>query len=209
MKGLLLKDFYLISKYCRAFLFIMAVFIGVSFLGEGNLFFAFYPCIISGMLPMTLIAYDERDNWNAYAGGLPYTKAQMVSVKYLIGLSTSTLVLTAVAITEACRMVSDQSFLLSSYLIFLMTLLSICLLVPALMLPFVFKFGAEKGRIIYYVVIIIACAGSALLTSRDKTSPFLLSKTGMGCAFVICFASVLLYCISWLLSIYFYKRREV
>ena len=60
MKGLLLKDFYLISKYCRAFLFIMAVFIGVSFLGEGNLFFAFYPCIISGMLPMTLIAYDEQ-----------------------------------------------------------------------------------------------------------------------------------------------------
>ena len=33
MKGLLLKDFYLSWRYCRAFLLIVAVFFGVSFAG--------------------------------------------------------------------------------------------------------------------------------------------------------------------------------
>ncbi len=209
MKGLLLKDLYLICKYCRVYILMIAVFIVVSFVGDGNLFFTFYPCIISGMLPMTLIAYDERENWNAYAGGLPFTKAQMVSVKYVIGLSMSAVVLTAVAIGEACRMVYSQMFVLSSYLILLIILLSLSLLAPALMLPFVFKFGSEKGRIIYYVVIILACGGSAALISTDANSSIISSQAGMSLAIVVCSASVLLYCISWLLSIYFYKRREV
>ena len=45
MKGLLLKDWYMILKYCRAFLVILVIFMGVSAVSESALFFALYPMI--------------------------------------------------------------------------------------------------------------------------------------------------------------------
>ena len=39
MSGLLLKDFYLSWRYCRAFIVIVAVFLAVSFTGDDNIFF--------------------------------------------------------------------------------------------------------------------------------------------------------------------------
>ena len=86
MKGLLLKDFYLSWRYCRAFLVIVAVFLAVSFTGDDNIFFLIYPIMIASVIPMTLVSYDEHDKWTAYSGTLPYTKTQLVSTKYLVGM---------------------------------------------------------------------------------------------------------------------------
>ena len=58
MKGLLLKDLYQLWKYCRTFLLIVVVFLGVSFVSPENLFFSLYPAMICGVLPMTLLSYD-------------------------------------------------------------------------------------------------------------------------------------------------------
>lgn len=38
MKSLLLKDFYMTLKYCRAFLLIIIVFLAVSVFGDNNMF---------------------------------------------------------------------------------------------------------------------------------------------------------------------------
>ena len=53
---------------------------------KSNMFFVFYPCLFCGMVPVNLLAYDERSRWLQYSGTLPYTRAQIVSGKYLIGL---------------------------------------------------------------------------------------------------------------------------
>lgn len=86
MKGLLLKDFYMTAKYCRSFLLIVVVFLAVSFFGKDNVFFILYPVLISSMIPVTLMSYDEHDKWNVYSLTLPYTRGQLVSAKYLTGL---------------------------------------------------------------------------------------------------------------------------
>ena len=86
MKGLFLKDWYMMKKYCRAYIVIAAVFIAVSVVSDDNMFFVFYPCMLCGMIPVNLLGYDERSHWVQYSGSLPYTKTQIVSAKYLIGL---------------------------------------------------------------------------------------------------------------------------
>lgn len=63
MKGLLLKDWYMMKKYCRAYLLIAVVFIAVSLFSNDNMFFVFYPCLLCGMIPVNLLAYDERSRW--------------------------------------------------------------------------------------------------------------------------------------------------
>lgn len=41
MKGLLLKDLYMVVKYCKAYLLIAVVFLAVSLMGSDNLIFIF------------------------------------------------------------------------------------------------------------------------------------------------------------------------
>ncbi len=207
MKGLLLKDAYMIGKLCRAFILIDIVFIAVSFWGDGNMFFISYPCIVSGMLPMTLISYDEREKWDKYAGTLPFTRAQLVSSKYLIGLCGNIIVLALVAIAQAFRMAHSGAFVLGEYLAVMVVLLSVSLIAPAMLLPLVFKFGAEKGRIFYYIVVGAACAGSASLVNID--AGFAARLNDVLLCTVIFTAAVLLYAVSWLLSIRFYRKREL
>lgn len=207
MKGLLLKDTYMFSKLCKAFILIDIVFIVVSFWGEGNMFFVLYPCIISGMLPMTLISYDEREKWDKYSGTLPYTRAQLVSSKYLIGLFGNIIVFVLIAVVQAFRMAKGGTFVLEEYLTVITLLLSVSLIAPTILYPIVFKFGAEKGRIFYYIIIGSACAVSTVFINTDiglfseKLNNFLSIA-------IILAVIVLLYTASWLLSIQFYKKRE-
>ena len=43
-----------------------------------------YPTIMFGILPVTLISYDERFHWPAYAGTLPLRRRDEVREKYLL-----------------------------------------------------------------------------------------------------------------------------
>ncbi len=205
MKGLLLKDAYMTVKLCKAFILMDIVFIAVSFWGDGNMFFIVYPCIISGMLPMTLISYDRQQRWDVYAGTLPYTRAQLVSAKYLIGLCGNVITLSLITVALALKMPAGRKF--TEYAAVMITLLSMSLIAPALLFPPVFKFGVEKGRILYYIVIGVACGCSTALINMDislvaKLNDFLV------CIIFLTFA-VLLYLVSWFLSIRFYGKREL
>ncbi len=90
MKGLLVKDLYMSKTYCRVYLLIAAAFLALyafsSVNGHENLFFLLYPTVLAGMVPINLIAYESQCKWEQFAGTLPYTRAQLVSAKYLIGL---------------------------------------------------------------------------------------------------------------------------
>ena len=86
MRALFLKDWYMARSYCRSYLFIVAVFAAVSFISSESLFFMAYPTIMFGILPVTLISYDERFHWPAYAGTLPLRRRDEVREKYLLSL---------------------------------------------------------------------------------------------------------------------------
>ena len=162
MKGLLLKDLYMMKKYCKAYLLITVVFIAVSFASSENLFFVFYPCLLCGMIPVNLLGYDERSRWLQYSETMPYTKSQIVSGKYLIGLGTQVAVLLITGIAQAIRMSVSGAFVLGEYLVLMMLLLIMTLLASSITLPFMFKLGVEKGRMAYYIMIGVVCAGSII-----------------------------------------------
>ena len=88
MKGLIIKDLYQMGRYCRTMLLVIVVFLGVSFFSRDNDFFLYYPCLLCGMIPVTLLSYDERSGWSRYALSMPVTRAQLVGGKYLIGMIT-------------------------------------------------------------------------------------------------------------------------
>ena len=208
MKGLLLKDFYMMTKYCRAYVWISILFLAVSFVNSENMFFTFYPCLLVGMIPVNLLAYDERSRWLSYSGTLPYTKAQIVSGKYVIGLLAQVTMLLLTGIAQAVRMVHEQVFQWNNYLFLMVMLLLMSMVASSISLPFMFKWGVEKGRMAYYITIGVVCGGSVVATSLFQSQlqePVsmqsqmpLLGLLGIG-----------IYALSWYLSIVFYKKREL
>lgn len=207
MKGLLLKDFYMAQKYCRAFLLIVVVFLLVSFTGDENIFFIVYPSMIAGIIPMSLISYDERDKWTEYSGALPYSRGELVSSKYLIGLifggSAYLVSMAATVVRMLCKgYFSWAELLVTGTILFVLGLLG-----PTILLPFVFKYGAEKGRIVFYAMIALCCALGAILAGLGVQMTF--TVKGMWLLGVVVLISVICYFISWTLSVSFYRKREL
>ena len=209
MKGLLLKDAYMAAKYCRAYLLIVAVFLIAAPFSGDNLFLMMYPCILASMVPVNLLAYDAQSKWEQYAGTLPCSRAQLVSAKYLIGLFASCGVLVLIALVQGIRMAVGSIPVQALGSLMAMSMIS-SFVVPAITLPLIFRFGPEKGRILYMVVVGIACGISAVVSITQ--SPTLFSReisTELPVLGLICLAAAVVYGASWYLPILFYKMREL
>ena len=198
MKGLLLKDWYLTLRYQRTFLIIVAAFsIGGAISGAAtSAFLAFYPCLMAGLMIPSLLAYDEREKWNVYTQILPITRAQYVTGKYLFGLCIAVVMsmLTGIVMLIAREGFSGLSLRFT-----------VCLTMQALMLPFIFRFGAEKGRVIYAVVAgFFAAAAVAGWIATDLGGDFP-DVSGVPLAV----AALALYALSWRLALLLYNKREL
>lgn len=208
MKGLLLKDWYMMKKYCRAYLLIAVVFIAVSLFSNDNMFFVFYPCLLCGMIPVNLLGYDERSRWMQYSGTLPYTKTQIVSGKYLIGLLSQITILVATGVAQAAKMLIAHNFELGDFAVLMLLMLIVSTLTSSICLPFVFKLGVEKGRTAYYIMIGFVCGASVLASSILKRQLISEIKPNLILA-LVAVVGICVYILSWYLSIVFFKKREI
>ena len=208
MKGLLLKDWYMMKKYCRAYLLIAVVFIAVSLFSNDNMFFVFYPCLLCGMIPVNLLGYDERSRWMQYSGTLPYTKTQIVSGKYLIGLLSQITILVATGVAQAAKMLIAHNFELGDFAVLMLLMLIVSTLTSSICLPFVFKLGVEKGRTAYYIMIGFVCGASVLASSILRRQLISEIKPNLILA-LVAVVGICVYILSWYLSIVFFKKREI
>ena len=204
MKGLLRKDFYLLWSYCRVLPMLLLVFIVLSAVpGNGSsMFLVFYPCILGSALPVNLLAYDEAEHWCAYCDTLPVTRRQYVSGKYLMGLICAGVIFLLSAAAAAVRFSQGGGFNAVDFGDQLAALAAVSPLPAALCLPLMFKYGTQKGRIAFFVVIGVFCASTVILDVPELPSSALP-------VFVLPLLSLALFAASWLLSIRFYQKREI
>ena len=215
MKGLLLKDLYMSEKYCRVFLLIVVVFFGMSLMSGPGFFLLAYPCILVGLIPASLISYDEREKWDVYSGTLPCSRRQLVSCKYLVGLIGELPVICITTVLYALGLFRMGAFDPHAVLGMAAVFLLLGLIGPAATLPFMFRFGAEKGRIAYFAVIILLCGVSAAFGSIQVSgvgenalaTGIVMPQAGVSLFLTV--LAILLYAVSWRLSIAFYKKREL
>ena len=208
MKGLLLKDWFVIWKQCRYLLFVPAVFLAVSALSDDSQFFAIFAFLLSAMYPMTVMGLDEQSKWERYAMTMPFRRRDLVLSKYLLSFCSlflyGVLYLLLVLLFKHDPEAMKVSGMLTSVGI------SIGILYSALAYPFLFKLGMEKGRIWYLILIVVVCGNGAALAAMlgDEISLNLL-LTWMDCLLLILpLAALSLFGLSAFLSIKLYESRE-
>ena len=209
MKGLLIKDLYVLIKYCKIYLFIVALITVLAFVNSTtNLFILLYPCAFCGMIPITLISYDKAFRWNEYCMTLPYTKWQIVSAKYILAISSQLTALILTAIGYAFSLKINGFFEIKSFAFIMMAVLGSSLLTSSVSLPLIFRFGAEKGRMILYgivgVTIFICSVGNNMLYHGiHLDDQDFLKVIAVFCAIVI------MYALSWAISVKMYEKHEI
>ena len=203
MKGLIRKDLYMAVSCSKTYLIICVLFLVMGAFGEPGAFILAYPIMLSSMIPVTLLSYDEHDHWNDYSCTLPYTRAQLVTVKYIMGGLGALSVWILTILVQGLRMGVSGDFTMGPFLGQMLLLLSAGLLPPAFCLPFIFKLGSEKGRLAYMVSLGLFC-GLAFVLGEIPTeggmalSPILPVLIALG-----------VYLISWRVSIRIYEKREL
>ena len=207
MKGLIIKDLYQAGRYCRTMALVIAIFLGVSFFSTGNEFFTYYPCLLCGMIPVTLLSYDERSGWSRNALSMPVTRAQLVGGKYLIGLI---MVAAATAISAAAAAVrirvTGAAVAPEELLRTVEIMLAVGMTAPALCLPWMFKLGVEKGRLAYYAVVVLFFGGAAGVSAGLREQASASIPAGAGHSLLL--AAAVLFAASWALSAAFYRTKE-
>lgn len=208
MKGLLLKDCYMSLKYYKPYFFILLLFAGISIWAGYSPFLISYPFMLISMMAPGLQNMDEGCKWDMYCGTMPLTKVQMVSEKYLFGLIWAAMGLLIVIASQIIRMVMVGDIAWKEIWDVMTVCLTLVFLLPSVSLPFVFKFGAEKGRISQYIIIGCVCGGATLLSLQESGAvPQMVSTAGINGIVVL--ASLALYVASWFLSVWFYEKREI
>ena len=212
MKGLLLKDAYQMWCYTRMLILaaVVMMLVGVFSMKGGSNFFMMYGGLMLGMLPMTLLTYDQSGRFSAYSAALPVTKEQLVGGKYLIGLCGMALAeLLSMAALAAAQLlwgtVTVQITVATLLQVALMTLLG-----NIILLPLTYRFGYQKARYVYYLCIgLLASLMGYFVSSGDNALDSILPAQGSGLVLVAVLAAVLvLYAASWRLSVAWYGKAE-
>ena len=144
MKGLLLKDLYVLLRQMR--LFMLAILL-LCVVNEQLVTFA---VMYAAMLPYTALAYDEQSRWNQLAAMTPCRPLDIVLSKYLLGwlLMAAAAAFSLVMNGLLGRLGSE---LRVSTVVSALSLACICL---AVLLPVMFRFGVEKGRMGFILIFV-------------------------------------------------------
>ncbi len=151
MTGLVLKDFLGLRKVLKSYLIILVVYVGLTVFGVWSPSFTVgFFSVMAAMLPFTCFNLDYTAKWEPYGAALPVSRNRTVAARYC----TLLIMQGAVAVLE---LVTAGVFWLAGDLEeALSTLLAGCLclgmgaVLNAIILPLIYKFGAERARVIFY-----------------------------------------------------------
>ena len=168
MKGLLYKDWTMLWKQGKMYLLIILIFCIIPQFTRMGFAMAY-----AAILPYSIIAYDEQSKWSRLAIMMPYTDGQLVLSKYMLSWLGMLLVMALSAISRtADYFINGQTVLIQEYQeVLIFTAASS--LFSTIGLPMVFRFGVEKGRLMFIPVIIGGVIG--VVAGGQKIAPYLRS----------------------------------
>ena len=215
MKGILRKDLLLAWKNMKYLLLAFVIFtLGmVSQDSETRILMTgMYLCLIGVLTPLYTFSYDRTAHWDVYARALPVERWKIVLAKYLLGLvflAAGLLLGGAViavsgflgAAQETGRMVGSLAGMMAGGLLLL-----------SLQLPFFYRFGPEKARLLIVVTIFLVAALFGASLSVENTSGlsllFSLLNPAPMASFLLIAAAFFLVVGSFFLCVRIYCKRE-
>lgn len=159
MKGLLYKDFCNLRQVGKQSLVVLGIFAVWSIFVKNSQLFSMMIPIYCMMLLFTAMSYDEMAGFDKYALTLPVTRKELVKTKYVLlcllfvaGILAGSLGSIVLRVFLGSQMSLLEEAISAAAVSFLY------LLAFEVLLPLVFRYGAEKARLFLAAVFLAAFA---------------------------------------------------
>ena len=150
MKGLIMNDLFSLRKLLRSvamvFVFFMVLWGAMGQPASGALMIG----VMSVSYMLNLFSYDEFYHWDQYTAILPVSSRQLVLARYASFALTS---LTATAVAAVYMLVMQVP--LDEFVMVVIASLCMQTYTAAIIIPFAYKFGVQKGRIFYMLLMFV------------------------------------------------------
>lgn len=166
MKGLLVKDLRITFRRKQQLLILLAICIMIAFSTEGS-FVISYSAILIGMLGLTPLVADERNNGFPFLFSLPVDAKTYVNERYLFCILADLIgVEFGIGLFAAACGIKGSTEALADGLVYAVLYLPATMLLLLTILSIQMIFGIERSRIItlvLYGIIFVVCAVGAKL----------------------------------------------
>ena len=217
MKGLIIKDLCVIKNQMRSLLLILVFFVFISIINKDATFTLFLVPFYMIMILITTFSYDEFNKWECYCNSLPLSRKEIVKAKYLLFNASSlvVLVLGVLASFIIPNFIENTTFE-SIYASIIGVAFGICLVI-SLLIPFYYKFGSQKGRIMLFLTIAILALLIGTITSLDVFNNIelmniinSLNNLSLGMfTLLLIIVTVIIMTISYYISVRIYNNKEL
>ncbi len=213
MMGMILKDLYTLARYSR-FLLVYLLLFGVIFMGQEGAAFGSMVVVLVATLSISTFSYDDQAGWDKYALSTPVSRKKVVLAKYLLSLLLVALgAVLGLVLTFAAALLRGGAVAMEALVTLGASALlgAVCI---SVVIPFIYKFGTEKSRLIMmlvYALPALGIAGLAHMLSQPQVAAIarwfeasagaLLVAVPLFCIAVICF--------SYILSVRIYQKKEI
>lgn len=191
MKSVVLKDFYNMRGNGKSVLISFLILaVAMASTGVGVLYSG---AILCSSLIVSTFAYDDRCDWAKYAVVMPISRNELVAGKYAM---LTLLVVGGMAVSFLASLVSNaitgqiplnQSGL-QELLISTLAALVFALVYGSIAIPLILRFGAEQGRILLLVALLVPAAVCFAVYQVGKWMGIVL--TDQGVVLLVCGAAV-------------------
>lgn len=216
MKGLIIKDLCVIKNQMKTLLLVLAFFIIFSIINEDATFILFLVPFYMIMILITTFNYDEFNKWDSYCNSLPLSRKEIVKSKYILFNATSLIVLILGIISSLIIPTFIENITFESLFASIIGVaFGICLVI-SLLIPFYYKFGSSKGRIMLFLCVVILALLIGTLTSLDIFNNIELmniinnlNNLSLGAfTLLLILITTIIMTISYLISVRIYYKKE-
>ena len=213
MKGLLYKDIVVLRKQISTLLVFVLVYGGFCVAGVFDFSIIGVLIAVFGLtIPMSSVALDDTSHWDRYAAATPAGRKGIVAGKYLFTLLVilvSGLAGTAIMLVFSVVGLTDSPF--QELIVVTASCASVTLLLDAVLLPFMLKYGAEKARLISMITFVVIFGSVVLLgglANNGANMPHLPDWLVTTLPVVFGLISVGGFVLSFAVSLGIYNRKE-
>lgn len=213
MMGFVLKDLYLMRKQIAYILFLTLVYAVLTVSGAFSSFvLPAIVVILSLIYPINAFAWDEQARWDKFAAATPAGRRNMVAGRYLFVIlliaAVSAFVTVLLAVFQLAHLTGASA---------LETFLPVpaCALVGLLMnagvLPILYRFGAEKARIICVAVFaaVFGCGSAVGFITVRYGMPGITDQQMILGLVLLAAATAAALAASYALSLKIYQKKEL
>ena len=206
MKGLILKDFLSLKRQAKTFVVMLILYAALGLMQDNASILIGMITVIISILPVTAMAYDEQAKWERYALTLPLSRTQLVVSKYILALLLVIIgIVLGFGMSVAVTLLKGDSLDVVTLVAVTLTCAGVGVFINSALLPFLFKLGSEKARMLMMaimilptvLIVIVAKMGLELNVTILKWM-LLLAPVGL----------ILMFVVSLFISIQIYKKKE-